>query len=502
MAHQPMLRPEGTMGIGHSSESQPKPELTPASDAQESQWTDTEPDDLSRLASTLAAHGGGVLSNDLALDLVLNEVVKHACLVTGASAAAIALVRENEMVCRATTGAEAPDLGVRLDTRTGLSGACVLTRELQHCSDTESDPRVNLEVSRRLGVRSVLVVPLVSGEDVVGIFEIFSPEANHFGEPDILTVKSLANEVILNLKKASGGGSETPAVVPEPVVLSRRTVEEPQTQQPIALDETERLQIEARAHANEFWTTILSVIVIAAAIFLGTLVGWRLGWQKAIRRVSSRAHNVSVKPAVPETTAVSNAPVASPVEANRPQASGSLPTAAAPVPSKEGGTGSIGSKKHTAAMAKNAPAVAAGGLVIYQDGKEIYRVGPDVGAGQIQQPIRAAKINRTTEQVLPSDGGPVQEVSEGVAAERLIRRVPPQYPPGTQNAGVRNDVVLDVRIGPEGRVETLSLISGDQPFADSAMQAVKNWQYTPYMVNGKPTAMHTKITVSFPPSQD
>jgi len=195
--------------MGHPPANQPTGSTAkPPQSVRESQWSDTEPDDLSRLVSTLAAHGGGTISADLALDLVLNEVVKHACLVTGASAAAIALVREDEMVCRATTGAEAPDLGVRLDTRTGLSGACVLTREVQHCNDTESDPRVNLEVSRRLGVRSVLVVPLLNDKELVGIFEIFSPEANHFGDPDVLTVKSLANEVIQNLKKASGTTSE------------------------------------------------------------------------------------------------------------------------------------------------------------------------------------------------------------------------------------------------------------------------------------------------------
>src|SRR5271155_703028 len=75
---------------------------------------------LAELATALSAHGGGSLSADLALDLVLNEIVEHARLATGATAAAIALVRGDEIVCRATTGANAPDLGVKLDVHSGL----------------------------------------------------------------------------------------------------------------------------------------------------------------------------------------------------------------------------------------------------------------------------------------------------------------------------------------------------------------------------------------------
>ncbi len=92
---------------------------------------------------TLAAHGGGTGSFDLALDLVLNEVVEEARLATRASGAAIALARDGEMVCRATTGGNAPDLGVRLETTSGLSGACLQTGTIQQCGDTETDLRVN-----------------------------------------------------------------------------------------------------------------------------------------------------------------------------------------------------------------------------------------------------------------------------------------------------------------------------------------------------------------------
>src|SRR6202140_5329146 len=66
---------------------------------------------------------------DLALDLVLNEIVVRAAVATRASA--VALGRGDEMVCRAATGRVAPDLGVPLNTREGLSGACLQTRQPQ-----------------------------------------------------------------------------------------------------------------------------------------------------------------------------------------------------------------------------------------------------------------------------------------------------------------------------------------------------------------------------------
>jgi len=111
---------------------------------------ETSASQVKRLVETLAANGGGELSPDLALDLLLNEIVEQARLATAASGAAIALVKDGEMVCRATTGATAPDLGIRLDTHSGLSGACVQTGDVQLCGDTEADSRVDAVASRQL----------------------------------------------------------------------------------------------------------------------------------------------------------------------------------------------------------------------------------------------------------------------------------------------------------------------------------------------------------------
>ena len=158
---------------------------------------------LAELATALSAHGGGALSADLALDLVLNEIVEHARLATGATAAAIALIRGDEIVCRATTGANAPDLGVRLDVDSGLSGACVKSKQWQRCDDSETDSRVDAEICRDLGVRSILVFPVVREEKLLGVFEIFSPRPNAFSDREIQTLQALSRSIVNNVDRAA-----------------------------------------------------------------------------------------------------------------------------------------------------------------------------------------------------------------------------------------------------------------------------------------------------------
>src|ERR1700758_4830414 len=159
--------------------------------------------ELRTLTDTLAASGGGSSSKDLALDLVLNQIVEQACLATGATGAAIALLRNGEMVCRATTGRNAPDLGTRLDNA-GFSAECLRIGTLQRCDDTESDPRVDASACRLLGVRSILVVPLWYWGEFMGIFEIFSPRPNALGKRDEQTLQALAYRIVRHTKQTGG----------------------------------------------------------------------------------------------------------------------------------------------------------------------------------------------------------------------------------------------------------------------------------------------------------
>jgi GAF domain-containing protein len=128
------------------------------------------------------------------LDAALQLLADRAQYITGASGAAIALRREGkkDMLCRASTGSNAPELGALLSTEFGLSGESVRTRQPLRCDDAERDVRVNRDVCRQLGIASVVVMPVVNDDEVLGVFELFSGEVNAFGERDLSAVQRLS----------------------------------------------------------------------------------------------------------------------------------------------------------------------------------------------------------------------------------------------------------------------------------------------------------------------
>ena len=65
--------------------------------------------------------------------------------------------------------------------------------------------------------------------------------------------------------------------------------------------------------------------------------------------------------------------------------------------------------------------------------------------------------------------------------------------------GIEGSVILDATIGEDGKVRDLKVLDGHPVLARAAVDAVKQWRYRPYMLNGKPIAMQEQITVSFKP---
>jgi protein TonB len=95
-------------------------------------------------------------------------------------------------------------------------------------------------------------------------------------------------------------------------------------------------------------------------------------------------------------------------------------------------------------------------------------------------------------------GGPrrpvnISHLSEGA----IIRRVLPTYPPLAKLARIEGAVVLEAVISRSGRVENLRVISGRPILAGAATDAVSQWQFRPYILNGAPVEVLTQITVEF-----
>ena len=126
----------------------------------------------------------------------LREILEEACIVTGATGAAIALARGKEMICRANAGTDAPHLGVCLDLRHGLSGTCIQTRQLQQCPDTETDPRVDRQICRQPGVRSLAVFPVLQASELLGVFDVLSTRPNAFGHNELHSLQDLCGRIL------------------------------------------------------------------------------------------------------------------------------------------------------------------------------------------------------------------------------------------------------------------------------------------------------------------
>ena len=142
-------------------------------------------------------------TGEIDLEPGISIIAERAQALTGATGAAIALRRGNEIVCRARTGRTAPDIGVRLQTDIGLSAECVRTGEVLLCHDAESNSRVDQASCQHLGVRSVLVAPLRHFRRTLGVFEVLSSTPNAFDHEDVATMQFLSGMMVAAISRLS-----------------------------------------------------------------------------------------------------------------------------------------------------------------------------------------------------------------------------------------------------------------------------------------------------------
>src|SRR5712671_1681554 len=167
-------------------------------------------------AGSSPVNGGGNLEVP-ELDAALQLLAERAQYITGATGAALALSEGEEMICRASAGTSGPAVGARLQVRSGLSGESISRKQLLRCDNAETDPRVNLETCRNLGIASIVVLPLLtrSGE-VRGLFELFSDHAYAFEERDLIALERMADLTMTALDLADRRPHVVPAPAPVP----------------------------------------------------------------------------------------------------------------------------------------------------------------------------------------------------------------------------------------------------------------------------------------------
>src|ERR1700691_1998625 len=107
-------------------------------------------------------------------------------------------------------------------------------------------------------------------------------------------------------------------------------------------------------------------------------------------------------------------------------------------------------------------------------------------------------ILSSTQVAVPKIATPQRvRVSSGVSTGLLIRKVQPNYPQLAKQARIQGSVVLQAEISKDGTIQNLQLISGHPMLAPAAIEAVKQWRYKPYLLNGEPVAVETQVVVNF-----
>jgi TonB family protein len=417
---------------------------------------------LERLSALFEAHGDGRFSGqfsaNLALEIVLNEIVEQACLTTGATGAAIFLHRDDELVCRASSGTIAPELGARLDRETGISGECLRTRRVQRCDEIRQAPQARLESSRILGARSAMLLPLARDGDVVGIFEVLSIEPSAFGERDQRTLEAIAQGISRNLERAERPLKflNTPETASRPVESLLREGSG------FAADDDSQDSAghELSKPGMDLFTLVLGLAVLGFGIFLAVRFAQRSGWFPE----RGRAHFLQHAPRKNDV----------------PTGSKSLPQTEAPATTA----------KEPASLVRQAPNAA--------DAR-----APSDGTARSGQPrgqtVRypaGLQVYQNGLQVFP-ENEPAIELSPAEAQDSLIYRVEPQYPEESRLNKVQGRVLLQVHIGRDGRVQEMKLISGDPDLARAATDAVKQWRFKPRAVDGRSVEMETTVNLDF-----
>lgn len=148
--------------------------------------------DLAARLSAVVATQQEVLAAITDLDKVMELVVDRTPDVTSGSGAVIELVDGDDLLYRAASGVAKPHVGLRLKAVGSLSGLAVREKSVMRCDDAQVDPRVDATACWSIGIRSMIIAPLVEGDVAVGALKSYSSQAKAFDDLDIYALQLLA----------------------------------------------------------------------------------------------------------------------------------------------------------------------------------------------------------------------------------------------------------------------------------------------------------------------
>ena len=500
------------------------------------------------IADLLARGGWDAPTSVTALASRLTHIAEQACLAIPATGSAIALKSGPEFICRASYGANAPPPETRLRAESGLSGTCVREKAAQRCDDAETDPRVDPVASRQLGVRSLLVLPLMRGEELLGIFEVFSPHPHAFSARDLETLKSLGGRVVEELTPpakapAAAPSRETGAIAPtipaaapvrpaaqepkplphapakppaaaarppvspaplpapakqeppKPTATKTETAKTATAAAPIPAPQPPPPNLPSPPEAS--WVSPVlapkpqperprdrTTGILILAVIALAVL---LGWMIGHFGWQHESDSKAAEGAPAATSHSGGQPQASSTVAAKPSAADGAPISSAPPPSsapQKTETPKPSAAPPASPAAKRGSTADSGGLTVYQEGKVIFEQKSSP-AGESANPQATGTASLS----------PV--LSSEMAGAYLIQRVEPIYPEAARKQHIQGSVVLEVWVGKDGLVEKLRPVSGNSALLDAAVDAVRQWRFRPYAPQGHAVAFSTHLGVNF-----
>ena len=164
---------------------------------------DRQHEDEIELLSTIIEVQSEIAAAGLDPADVVAVILRRTREMTGSSGAVVELLDADEMVFWAADGSAADQVGLRLDAHGSLSGLCVRTGEILKCDDSEIDDRVDREACRRVGLRSMLVVPLQYRDEPIGALRVLSREPDAYGQRDVHALDLMSALIGASLGRAA-----------------------------------------------------------------------------------------------------------------------------------------------------------------------------------------------------------------------------------------------------------------------------------------------------------
>ena len=271
----------------------------------------------------------------------------------------------------------------------------------------------------------------------------------------------------------------------------------------------------ASAEAFEEEGSNKKLFIIAAAVVLVAVVGY-FGWSKQ-RGTGSQSAPTPPAAAQSASTSASGPAASQPSSQNtEPQFSAEVkasplkeskpaPTIAKSAPSNKAENIDVApdtTKKVTEDSEAEEPLVVKSGSApakpkpVAEEESQIA-APPVIGVAANSDNKAIAGIVSTPSVALPKAAPQSLRVSQGIAQGLLIKRVPPAYPPQAQQMRIQGAVDLAATISKDGNITNIKVLRGDPVLANAAVQAVRQWKYKPYYLDGEPVEIQTQITINF-----